>query len=101
VIRLCNLDDQIEEDECCFAFYDTVTCTFLTIYGEQVWRTVDELSAVTSHDGTDSVLRARLIEMAKTAGYGTCTSKWGQWRCDREPNHEGCHGCGSYVNWDG
>jgi hypothetical protein len=42
MLRFINLSDQINEGEKEFAFYDTVTESFVTLSGAQTWTSVDD-----------------------------------------------------------
>lgn len=51
MIRFIDLTDQITDDEREFAFYDTVTGTFLKFSGWQKWSTVEDFKE--DYDGDD------------------------------------------------
>jgi len=42
MIRFIDLTDQILEDEFCFAWFNTVTDTFIELGSEQVWHSWNE-----------------------------------------------------------
>lgn len=44
MLRFINLSDQINEGEKEFAFYDTVTESFVTLSGSQTWASVEDFT---------------------------------------------------------
>lgn len=71
MIRFIDLTDQITDDEREFAFYDTVTGTFLTFSGWQKWSTVEAFKA--DYDGDDLARYLNLIPKE----FGSWTARYG------------------------
>jgi hypothetical protein len=59
MIRFVDLGTQIDEDRRQFAYFDTVTETFVTVSGEQVWESWADFIGAADCDSGSRVNRER------------------------------------------
>lgn len=71
MMRLIRLDGQIREGVAEFAFYNTVTESFVLVGDDQTWTCLDHLAESFSFETPDERARLedRLTGLARSAGY--------------------------------